>query len=660
MKKVLFILLIIFSFQVVAQEKLPLKDFAQKSKFKSFKISPDGKHIAFTYDDDKSNQDRLAVMDLANKKIKVSFNSDGPDREIIQFFWATNERILMLNQKVTGWLDGQDKEYRLVGGNIDGKKRVELWDFQRAGVTLISTLDDDPDHVLVGKSHFSDAGGVKLNRMNIFTGDMKYVIDSPKTIGTSESRIFGISVDTNDVPRVAFEYDRVDVDDDEDDVSYLHYKADTEWKVLPLPTKGGFSPALNSVGFNKDNSKIYFTSNHDLDYEGTTGLFELDLSSEQVKFIFRHPDVDIGGGVSGPDGELIAVSYDAGYRDYYYLQDAEVADEVTFHKSLRASFKNQNVGISSYSDDGLMATVTVYSDKNPGDFYTFNRATSKAKYISSSMPHIKPEQMSAVEPFIMTARDGLKMYGQMTIPNGKELKNLPLIIYPHGGPYRAADTWRWDNRAQMLANNGYLVVQLNFRGSGGYGENFYEAGKGEWGGKMQDDLTDVTKWAIQKGYADANRVCIHGVSYGGYAALQAVVKEPDLYQCSIPDAGVYEIRLQWTKADSFKTNRKAGERYIQWMLGDNDPETVKAASPAHHLDKVKAALFLVHGSEDVRVPIANAYFVEEQLKALGKPYEKLYKKDGHGFQKIKYRVELYDRMLKFLDENIGEKSVSVQ
>ena len=660
MKKVLFILLIIFSFQLVAQEKLPLEDFAQKSKFKQFKISPDGKNIAFTFDDEKSNQVRLAVMDVINKKIKVSFNADGPGREIVQFHWATNDRILMLNQKVTGWLDGQNKEPKLVAGNIDGKKRVELWDFQRANVNIISMLDDDPNHILVGKTHFADEGGSKLNRMNIFTGDLRYVIDSPKTTGTSKARIRGIGVDNNDVPRVAFEYDPVDEDDDEDDVTYIHYKADSEWEVLPLPSKRDSAVDASPIGFNKDNSKIYFSSNHDLDQDGVVGLFELDLKTKNINFLFRHPDVDVQDGVSGPDGELVAVYLEPGYPDYYYIQDADVADEVKFHKSLRASFKNENIGISSYTKDGSVATLRVVSDKNPGDFYLFDRNTSKAKYISSSMPHIKPEQMAAVEPFTMNARDGLKMYGQMTIPNDKELKDLPLVIFPHGGPYRAADRWRWDNRTQMLANNGYLVVQLNFRGSGGYGKDFYEEGKGEWGGKMQDDLTDVTKWAIDQGYADPNRVCIHGVSYGGYASLQAVVKEPDLYQCSIPDAGVYEIRLQWTKADSFKTRRAAGERYIKWMLGDNDVETVKAASPAHQLDKLKAALFLVHGTEDVRVPIENAYFVEKQLKALGKPYETLYKKDGHGFQKVKYRVELYERMIKFLDKHIGEKTVSAQ
>ena len=276
-------------------------------------------------------------------------------------------------------------------------------------------------------------------------------------------------------------------------------------------------------------------------------------------------------------------------------------------------------------------------------------------YIGSSKPEVDPKLMAAVEPFKMKARDGLEMYGYLTIPNGVEQKNLPLVIYPHGGPYGVQDIWRWDRRAQMLASRGYLVLQLNFRGSGGYGKEFEEAGHREWGAKMQDDITDATHWAIKQGLADPERVCIHGVSYGGYASMQAVVKEPDLYKCSIPDAGVYEMAVQWDEADSFK-GYKGSERkkwYMERSIGGYDK--VKERSPVYHVDKLKADLFIVHGGEDVRVPIINAEILEEKLKEAGKDYITMYKdEEGHGFSKPKNRVELYKKILKFLDKNIGE------
>ncbi len=654
MKHLLIIALCLLAFGAEAAEKVPLEHFAEKSKFNSFKISPDGKHIAFTFDD--QDQEKLAVMELATKKITTTFSSDGSGREIATYIWASNERIVMLNQKITGWLDGQDKMQKLVAGNIDGSKRIELLDFKisRSGIRILSPLHDDPKYILVGKYHWTDKGGVKLNKMNVFNSKFVYVKDSPKTKGTSKSTIRSIAVDTDNQARAAFEFDPVDENDDEDNVSYLHYKAGDDWELLTLPKHRDSIPTVGILGFDKSNTKFYFVSNHDLDHDGVTGVFEFDLKSRKTKFLFRHPDVDIAGGVYGPSGELVAVAYQAGYTNYFYIDEASNQKEVNFHKSLRASFKEEDFSLSSYSKDGSLATLRVASDRNPGDYYIFDRKKNSATYIGSSMLNIKPKKMSVVEPFVFTARDGLKMYGLMTIPKGKQLKDLPLVIYPHGGPYGVRDNWRWDRRAQMLANNGYLVIQLDFRGSGGYGKDFREEGKGQWGAKMQDDLTDVTKWAIKQGYADKERVCIHGVSYGGYASMQAVVKEPDLYKCSIPDAGPYELRIQWDEADSFRYNRAAGERYLKWMLGDNQPLRIHERSPAYHVDKLKAALFIVHGSEDVRVPIENAYFLEEKLKKAGKPYIKMYKKDGHGFSKKEYRVELYDKMLKFLDKHIGK------
>ena len=630
---------------------IPIEDFAKKSQFKSAKVSPDGEHIAFTYED--GSEVKLAVMNIADNKILSSFDV-GDERAVEWFSWANNERVVMLAANITGWLDGASKEPLLLAGNIDGTKRNQLWDFQRSNIRFITRLKDDDKHILVGKSHWSDEGGVKLHRMNIYTGELFYITDSPKPVGGPESRIVSVDVDLNEEPRVAVEYDPVDVNDISDDVTTLHVKdLKGNWTTLNLSVKHGGIPSVGGIGFNLTNDKFYFISNHDLEHEGVTGLFELDLKTRKIKFLHRHPDVDIGGGLYGAQGEVIGVTYEPGYPEYFYLNDDSVAGEVAFHKSLRASFKGQDLIMTAYSDDNKLAMVRTYSDKNPGDFFLFNRENNKAKYIASSMPHIKPELMSSVEPFIMTARDGLKMYGQLTIPNGVSPKKLPLVVFPHGGPYGAKDQWGFDWRAQLLANRGYLVLQLNYRGSGGYGNDFEDAGSGEWGAKMQDDLTDATLWAIEKGLADKDRVCIHGISYGGYASMQAVVKEPDLYKCSIPEAGPYEIDLQWEKADSFRNNRKAGENYKRYSFGSEEG-VIKERSPVYHVDKLKAALLIVHGEKDVRVPIDNAYLLEEKLKEAGKEYDTFYREDGHGFQKVEYRIESFEKILDFLEEHIGE------
>ena len=640
-------LLLAFVLAASANSKtIPLVDFAQKSMFKSVQISPDGKHIAYTYEE--GDRVKLGTMELKTKKGIYSFDV-GKDREIIQFRWINNERIYFVGGNITGWQTGADKDYRAYFANYDGKKREGI---PLMYSSIVSNLDNDKDHVLILKRQ---RDGVKVHKMNINSLKTNYLADEPSTVGGMSSAIVNIVVDNNDEPRIALEFDRVDKNNYDDDEIYLHTKkAGGKWQQVEFDNKRGERPIVQGLGFNKNNSLFYFISNFDLPGMGSHGLFSYDFSTDKISLIYRHPDTDILGGIYSPDDELIGVRYEAGYPDYYYLTDDSLAKEIEFHKSLRASFPNSELSVGSYTNDRSTTTLRVRSDQNPGVFYIFDREKSKVNYFASSMPHIKSKEMAKVEPFTMKARDGLKMYGQLTIPNGKELKNLPMIIYPHGGPYGARDRWGWEARPQLFANNGYLVLQLNYRGSGGYGSGFEEAGYSKWGAEMQDDITDATLWAIEQGYADKDKVCIHGVSYGGYAAMQAVVKEPDLYKCSIPDAGTYELKYHMKSTDMFKGNNKRRSWFFTRMLGENFEELNVERSPVYHIDKLKSDLLIVHGSEDIRVTIGNAEILEEKLKEKGVSYETMYKKDGHGFQKIPYRIELYEKMLSFLDKHIGK------
>lgn len=652
MKKFSLIILFLIVNTSVFGKQVSLADFAQKSKIKTIRISPDAKHIAYTYEE--GTEVKLAIMEIKTKKGIYSFDV-GPGREVVQFWWANNNRVGVLGGKITGWLDGAKKYYELISVNINGKKRKTLWDFQRAGVRLVSLLEDDPKNILVAKTHFMDKGGASLYKMNVNNGKMKYIADSPKAIGGRDAAIVAIVVDLDDVPRVGIERDPKDEDDFYDDIIKLHVKnVGGEWSYLDLPKIKKKPATVSPVGFNNDNSIFYFTSDYDSEQGGTNALFQYDFNSKKITKLFRNSDVSLGGSVTDSEGAFIGIAYDAGYRNYFYVSDKGAQAEIAYHKSIRASFKNQNINFMNYSKDRSKVTLHVYSDKNPGEFYILDRKNNSAQFLASSRPSIKAKEMAAVEPFSMNARDGLKMYGQLTIPNNKKLEKLPLVIYPHGGPYGVKDSWGWDSRAQMLASRGYLVLQLNFRGSGGYGEKFRDAGFKEWGAKMQDDLTDATHWAINQGYADKDRVCIHGVSYGGYASMQAVVREPNLYKCSIPDAGIYDVKTQWDNADTFKGGQtKAREKFYDRMFGKNRKLLIER-SPAHNANIIKAKLLLVHGKDDVRVPIENAYFLEKKLKASGISYETIYKaKEGHGFHIIKNRIDLYERILKFLDKNIG-------
>lgn len=632
-------------------EKVPLEVFAKQPSFRSVKISPTGEYLAFTYEE--GTEVRLAVMSTKDKKILSSFEF-GEHKRVIQFDWLNHERVGMFVQKFTGWLDGANPQTIWVAANYDGSIRRGLWDFSSSSMSLLSTLDDDPEHVLVTKRHWSDGGGAKVYKVDIYSAKNDYLKLEPQSAVHSDPGIIAYGTNLKGEVTIAYEYDRgKDEISDEDDIGYLHFKAkggSDDWSRLALPAKRK-RPDVNFYGYNLDETKVYFTSNFDQADDSTLGLFEMDLSSLKITKVFRHEDVDITGGIYGPDDELIGVEYEAGYPEKFFIDPK--AEGAVYLRSFMAAFPEYSVDITSMTDDKSKLLVFAYSDRDPGKFYIYDKAKKSMKYLLSIKPEVKPELMARVEPFALKARDGLKMYGQFTIPNGVELKNLPLVVYPHGGPYGVADKWGWDRRAQMLANNGYLVMQLNFRGSGDYGEEFMEAGYGEWGRKMQDDITDATLWAIKTGAADKDRICIHGVSYGGYASMNAVVAEPDLYKCSIPDAGPYDLELQWDNADTFRgANMKYKEYYIKRSIGGS--ENNRERSPVFHVDKVKADLFIVHGENDVRVPIENAYVLEEALKKAKKPYIKMYKEDGHGFQKLEYRLDLYKEMLKFLEKNIGK------
>lgn len=641
----------LFSVAVQAEEKaqplareLPVEVFAAHAQYQSMVISPDGKHIAFTYEED-DNEVKLAIATSDLKKITAEFGF-GKDRHIGGQFWANNNRLIMIVWRSTGNLDGRRQKAQTFIADVDGTHRQEL----PTGYRILSRLRKDPRHILIGKYDFRDEGQIKLHKLDVKHVKSNYISGIPGAL--KGSQIVDVAVDTNDVIRMAIEMDRGKEDyDDVDDRRSFHYRsADGEWHALKL--EQARKPArFFKLGFNRENTLFYFASNYDMAKNDTSGVFSLDLETGDIALVFRHPDVDVQAAIRGPDGEVLGVLYEPGYPAKHFFDDNDPwAQEL---KSLVATFPDQKVSISSYTEDGQTAIVFVRSERNPGDYYLHH--DGKLKYLASVRPDIKPDLMGKTEPFVINARDGVKLYGYLTLPPGREAKDLPMVVHPHGGPFGPYDRWGYDGRVQVLANHGYAVLQVNFRGSGGYGEDFEKSGYLKWGQEMQDDVTDATLWAIQQGIADKGRVCIYGGSYGGYAALQGVIREPDLYQCAIGVAGVYSLSYFKTHGDFRRFNRKASKVVLDKYVGTDETE-LRAYSPAYNVDKIKAALFIIHGSKDVRVPVEHAEILRDELEAIGKPYEWLIKPEGHGFTQAVHQIEQYKKMLDFLDRHIGAQS----
>jgi dipeptidyl aminopeptidase/acylaminoacyl peptidase len=317
----------------------------------------------------------------------------------------------------------------------------------------------------------------------------------------------------------------------------------------------------------------------------------------------------------------------------------------------------------SSSDDASRAIVWVRGDQNPGEFYLLNTETMEMRFLVAALPELPKDELVPMRPVRIEARDGLELHALLTLPEDRD-EDLPLIVNVHGGPFGVVDRWGYNMEAQLMAHHGYATLQVNYRGSGGRGDDFERAGWKEWGGKMQDDVTDATRWAIEQGIADPDRICIYGGSYGGYASLMGVIKEPDLYQCAVGYVGVYD--LPWFRSgdgNDFSSQRGYGrdaranfERFMSTAVGD-DMEKLRANSPVHNVDRIKADLYLVHGGSDVRVVIGHLERLRKALDEAGKDYEWMVKEEeGHGFYDVDNRVELYDSMLEFFDEHIGEQA----
>jgi dipeptidyl aminopeptidase/acylaminoacyl peptidase len=307
------------------------------------------------------------------------------------------------------------------------------------------------------------------------------------------------------------------------------------------------------------------------------------------------------------------------------------------------------VVVTSTTDDGKTALVHTYSDRDPGSFYLFDTQTKKASYLLSRRSWIDPEKMAPMKPVELKARDGVAMRGYLTVPAGKEARNLPMVIYPHGGPFGIYDTWGFENDPQILAAAGYAVLQVNYRGSGNYGRNFNQSGAHQWGQTMQDDLTDATRWAIDQGIADRGRICIYGASYGAYASLMGVAKEPDLYRCAAGYVGVYDL-VAMTAQDN-----RGSQRMKTWTsewLGQG--EALASVSPNRLVSRIKVPVFLAAGGEDEIAPIAQSEKMERALKQAGIPVETLYyTTEGHGFYKVEHQREYYTKLLAFLARHLG-------
>jgi dipeptidyl aminopeptidase/acylaminoacyl peptidase len=630
--------------------EVPLADFARHIQYYDVKISQNGEYVAA--DAVVEGRRALAIIRLSDMKaVKIQPRGD----ELLDFHWVGAERLMYTVGTPVGGLEAPQWTGELYFVNADGSGNDILYGWragkdslgtniksvtpERGSAHLIDELRDDEKNILVFVDEWgsNEAKPSKVYKFDVKDGSKKQLFISPLRytegfLADNAGNIhFAYGGDVENNWLVMYR------DKDGDQWETVFSGASDKGKPMPL-------------AYDRDDKTVYWSC----EPEGKIGgLCTWSGAERTLKPVWTSKDVEISGLIKDFDQVKIA-----GVRAHPGRSAVGVVDKKTpmieTLSALMQQFAGEDVAITSVSKDGNRAIVSVKSDVNPGEFYLFDRGSKKLSALLRSSDVIKPEQMASKEPVQLKSRDGLNLHGYLTRPQGQEeAKNLPLVVYVHGGPFGIRDRWRFDTDVQVLANRGYAVLQVNYRGSGGYGAAFEVAGYRQWGAKMQDDVTDATKWAIEQGIADPKRICIYGASYGGYAALMGVIREPDLYQCAIGSVGVYDLRLMYTRGSG--KDSKFVSNYFKKTLGD-DPQQLAAYSPITQLDKIKAKLMLIVGGQDEVVQPVHGESVHNALSQRGVAHEWLYQRtEAHGFYDEKNIADMYQRMLAFLDANIGAK-----
>lgn len=599
---------------------IPMKDFFRNPEKVAFQLSPDGEHLSFL----QSWQTRLNVHVRKIGEEKVTRITSAEKRDITGYFWANNKRIAYVQDK------GGDENYRLYAVNIDGSNLKELTPFEKTRVRLVDDLKNNPEEMLIGLNK-RNKRIFDIYRININSGEMKMIAENPGNIS-------GWQTDHDGKLRIATTTDGVNTS-----LLYREKESDPFKKIVTTDFKETIEPLF----FTFDNKYLYVSSNVGRDKRA---IFKYDVAKGKfMDKIYEHPEVDVAVLLrSEKRKKITGVVYNTDKRHYSFFDK----EREKLQQDLEKRLPGFDVVISGSSRDESKILVVAYSDKHMGSYYYYNISSGDFKKLVDISPWLNPEHMAEMKAVKYKSRDGLTIHGYLTLPKGAPTKSLPVVVNPHGGPWYR-DSWGYNPEVQFLANRGYAVLQVNFRGSTGYGRKFWESSFKKWGREMQDDITDGVKWLIKKGIADPKKVGIYGGSYGGYATLAGLAFTPDLYACGVDYVGVANL---FTFMKSFPPYWELMRKMLYEMIGDpeKDKELMTAASPVFHIDKIKAPLFIAQGANDPRVNKAESDQVVEALKKRGIEVPYMVKdNEGHGFANEENRFDFYRAMEKFLAKHLG-------
>jgi dipeptidyl aminopeptidase/acylaminoacyl peptidase len=598
---------------------IPLRDFFRNPEQSGFQVSPDGNSISFM----QPYQNRMNVFvrpRAGGEAVRVTSETE---RDVAGYFWKGSNRIVYVKD-----FKG-DENYHVVAVNADGENLVDLTPFEKVQASIIDDRYDNDDEMLISMNK-RNPEVFDVYRVDLNTKQLTLIAENP-------GNVTGWVTDHTGCIRLALATDGVD--------SSILHRPDENTPFETVITTN-FKEQIQPLFFDFDNRLMFASSNINRDKAAIVRLDPTTAKEESI--IFQHPEVDVPGlGWSRKRKVYTEVQFSTWKRERKFF-DAEME---TIQSDLEKQLPGYEVDLQSGNRDENIFVVAAWSDRTMGVRYLYDIESRKLTKLAEIAPWLAEGDLAEMKPITYQARDGLTIHGYLTLPRG-EAKNLPLIVHPHGGPW-ARDGWGYNPEVQFLANRGYAVLQMNFRGSTGYGRAFWEASFKQWGKKMQDDVTDGVKFAIAQGIADPKRVCIYGGSYGGYCALAGLAFTPDLYACGVDYVGVSNL---FTFLKTIPPYWKPLLDMFYEMVGN--PETDKAllaeASPVLHADNIRVPLLIAQGAQDPRVNIDESDQMVAALKKHGIAVEYLVKdNEGHGFHNEENRFEFYEAMEKFLKKYLS-------
>lgn len=623
------------NFHLVEQQdtiapRYELRDFFQNPQRSAYALSDDGSMIGFLQPINVDHATRLNVFVQAldqGKPIGTPKQiTHETERDVDGFFWKGPNTIVYAKD-----FNG-DENYHVLAVDAQTGESKDLTPFEGARAGIQDDLEDDPDHLLIAHNA-RNPEAFDVYRVNIHTGDQQAVAQNP-------GNIIGWQTDHQGTVRLAIASDGLHT-------AVLHRRHDTDEFSVIIQTD--FRTDVNPQFFDKDNQKFYALSNRGRD---TAALVLIDPNQpEQEQLIFENAKYDLlGAGYSRLRHVLTAAYFEADKLHYHFFDEISAIR----HQRLKDLLPGYEVSLQSATRDEKTFVVAAYSDRTPGHRFIYHDETQQLHHLGEINPKLNPAHMASMRPIRFTARDGLEIHGYLTLPVGMEPRDLPVVVNPHGGPW-ARDSWGFNPEVQFLANRGYAVLQINFRGSTGYGRRFWEASFGQWGLSMQDDISDGVAWLLKQRIADPNKLAIYGGSYGGYATLMAICKTPDVYAAAIDYVGVSNL-LTFMQTIPPYWRPLLEKMYTMVGHPEKDRERLEATSPALNAQHIKTPLFIAQGAQDPRVNKAESDQMVNALKARHVEVEYMVKEnEGHGFQNEENKFEFYERMEQFLEQHLQPK-----